>query len=77
MTLPKIQPLPDEIQALVDKQMAIIAQCDGELAALQKAVDNWTAQRTAARVQVKALKAKYAKPDLAVWPAPVDAVVTP
>ena len=77
MTLPKIQPLPDEIQAQVDRQLAFIAQCDGEILAAQKAVDNWTAQRAAAQAQVKTLRLKYAKPDLTVWPTPVDAEVMP
>jgi len=71
MVSAKVQPLPIEIQALIDAQQAAIAQCDGELASLQKAVDNWQAQKQAALNGIKALKFKYGKPGLTVWPPEV------
>lgn len=73
--MPVIQPLPAEIQEQVDRQLALIAQCDGEIVSLQKALDNWTAQRQAAQAKVGALKAKYGKPNLEVWPAEVEAIL--
>mgnify|MGYP001579136592 CR=1 FL=1 len=42
------QPLPIEIQNILEQHQAVIAQCDGELLSLQAAVSGWTARRQAA-----------------------------
>ncbi len=61
--------IPTEIQELINKQTTLIAQCDGELISLNKAMDNWLQQKRTAQAYIMALQAKYAKPTLAVWDA--------
>lgn len=69
----KIQPLPEEIEELVALQNTIISQCDGEIASLQVALNNWSARRNAAQIRIEALQIKYKSPSLEVWPTEIDA----
>lgn len=71
----KVQPLPEEIQSLIDAENAIISQCDGEIASLQSAINTWATRKSAALSKIDAIKQKYATPNLTVWPAQVDAIV--